>query len=73
MNEMKYQDYTAKIEYNSFDKIFVGTHCRIAPDIVSFHGSTVEELESAFHDAVEHYLEVCKKIGRDPNDPIPAN
>jgi len=27
-------------------------------DIVSFHGNTVEELESALHDAVEHYLEV---------------
>jgi predicted HicB family RNase H-like nuclease len=35
-------------------------------DIVGFHGSTVEELELAFHEAVEHYLEVCEKIGQEP-------
>lgn len=65
MNEMKYQDYTAKIEYDSMDKIFVG-HIIGIHDIVSFHGSTVEELESAFHDAVQHYLEVCERIGQKP-------
>ncbi len=65
MNEMKYQDYSAKIEYDSIDRIFVG-HISGIRDIVSFHGSTVEELESAFQDAVHHYLEVCETIGQKP-------
>ncbi len=65
MNEMTYQNYKAKIEYDSIDKIFVG-HIIGIRDIVGFHGSTVEELESAFHEAVEHYLEVCEKIGQEP-------
>jgi len=62
---MKYQDYSAKIEYDSMDKIFVG-HIIGIRDIVSFHGTTVGELESAFHEAVDHYLEVCAKIGQKP-------
>ncbi len=65
MNEMTYQNYSAKVEYDPVDKIFVG-HIIGIRDIVGFHGSTVEELEAAFHDAVDHYLEVCEKIGQTP-------
>jgi predicted HicB family RNase H-like nuclease len=65
MNEMTYQNYKAKVEYDPIDKIFVG-HIIGIRDIVGFHGSTVEELELAFHEAVEHYLEVCEKIGQEP-------
>ena len=65
MNEMTYQNYKAKVEYDPVDKIFVG-HIIGIRDIVGFHGSTVEELESAFHEAVDHYLEVCEKIGQEP-------
>ena len=65
MNEMTYQNYSAKVEYDPIDKIFVGHSIGIR-DIVGFHGSTVEELEAAFHDAVDHYLEVCEKIGQTP-------
>ena len=65
MNEMIYQNYLARVEYDPADKIFVG-HIVGIRDIVGFHGSTVEELESAFHEAVEHYLEVCGKIGQQP-------
>lgn len=65
MNEMTYENYKAKVEYDPIDKIFVG-HIIGIRDIVGFHGSTVEELESAFHEAVEHYLEVCEKIGQEP-------
>ncbi|MCP4424002.1 MAG: type II toxin-antitoxin system HicB family antitoxin [Chloroflexi bacterium] len=65
MNEMIYQNYSAKIDYDSIDKIFVG-HIVGIRDIVSFHGRDVDELESAFHKAVDHYLEVCGKIGQTP-------
>ena len=65
MNEMTYRNYLARVEYDPVDKIFVG-HIVGIRDIVGFHGSTVEELESAFHEAVHHYLEVCEKIGQQP-------
>lgn len=65
MNAMTYQNYAAKVEYDALDKIFVG-HIVGIRDIVSFHGSTVAELETAFQEAVNHYLEVCEKIGQKP-------
>jgi predicted HicB family RNase H-like nuclease len=65
MNEMSYKNYTAKIEYDPTDKIFVG-HIIGIRDIVGFHGETVTELEAAFQEAVHHYLEVCHKIGQTP-------
>ena len=65
MNIMRYQTYSAKIEYDPLDKLFVG-HLVGIRDIVGFHGHTVTELEAAFHEAVHHYLEVCEKIGQTP-------
>lgn len=68
MNEMKYKEYSAKVEeHYSVDKVFVG-HIVGIRDIVGFHGSKVEELESAFHEAVKHYLEVCEKLGQEPQN-----
>ena len=67
MNQMKYRNYSAVVEYDAEDRIFVG-HLLGIRDIVGFHGSTVEELESAFHEAVEHYLEVCEKLGQEPQN-----
>jgi len=65
MNKMSYRNYAAMVEYDAVDKIFVG-HILGIRDIVGFHGSTVKELETAFHDAVDHYLEVREKLGQEP-------
>lgn len=65
MNKMTYRNYSAMVEYDAVDRIFVG-HILGIHDIVGFHGSTVEELEAAFYEAVDHYLEVCEKLGQEP-------
>lgn len=72
MNEMTYQDYSVKVEYDPVDRIFVG-HMIGIRDIVGFHGSTVEELELAFCEAGHHYLEVCEKIGQPPQKSYSGN
>lgn len=68
MNRMKYQGYSAVVEYDADDRLFVG-HILGIRDIVGFHGSTVDELEVAFQEAVDHYLEVCERIGQKPQRP----
>lgn len=69
MNTMnKYRDYNARVEYDDDDEIFVG-HLAGIKDIVSFHGATVDELKQNFHEAVDHYLEVCEKLGEKPQKP----
>ena len=72
MNMMKYNIYIARIEFDEEDRIFVGRLAGIE-DIVSFHGSNVDELETAFHESVDHYLEVSEKTGRPAQKPYSGN
>jgi predicted HicB family RNase H-like nuclease len=72
MNMMKYKGYVARIEYDEEDRIFVGRLAGI-DDIVSFHGTTVDELETAFHESVDHYLEVSERTGRPAQKPYSGN
>ncbi len=60
---MKYKNYVARIEYDEVDRIFVG-HSAGIKDIVGFHGSTVDELEKAFREAVDNYLAISEETGR---------
>jgi predicted HicB family RNase H-like nuclease len=68
MNMMKYNGYIARIEYDEIDRIFVG-HLAGIKDIVGFHGSTVDELEQAFHETVDNYLAICNETGRPAQKP----
>lgn len=68
MNMMKYKSYIARIEYDEIDRIFVG-HLTGISDIVGFHGSTVDELEQAFHETVDNYLAICVETGRPAQKP----
>jgi predicted HicB family RNase H-like nuclease len=65
---MKYKKYVARIEYDEQDRIFVG-HLAGIKDIVGFHGTTVDELESAFHESVDNYLAICEETGRPAQKP----
>jgi predicted HicB family RNase H-like nuclease len=69
MNNMRYNGYTARIDYDDEDGIFVGRLAGIR-DIVSFHGETVDELRTHFHEAVDHYLSVCEARGEPPQKPF---
>jgi predicted HicB family RNase H-like nuclease len=68
MNAMTYSGYSARVEFDALDRIFVG-HVAGIRDIVGFHGKSVAELESAFHEAVDDYLAACKKLGQSPDKP----
>ncbi|MCU7937648.1 MAG: type II toxin-antitoxin system HicB family antitoxin [Candidatus Thiodiazotropha sp. (ex Dulcina madagascariensis)] len=72
MNMMKYKGYIARIEFDEEDRIFVGRLAGI-DDIVSFHGTTVDELEKAFHESVDHYIEVSERTGRPAQKPYSGN
>lgn len=68
MNTMSYKGYAARVEFDPEDRIFVG-HLAGVRDIVGFHGASVDELEHAFHEAVDDYLAACKKLGQSPERP----
>jgi predicted HicB family RNase H-like nuclease len=64
-NAMSYKGYSARVEYDDEDSIFTGRIAGIR-DGVGFHADTVEGLREAFREAVEDYLETCRKIGKEP-------
>jgi predicted HicB family RNase H-like nuclease len=64
-NVMNHKGYSARIEYDDEDGIFTGRIAGIR-DGVGFHGETVDELRTAFHEAVEDYIETCAKVGKEP-------
>jgi predicted RNase H-like HicB family nuclease len=53
---MKYKRYTARIEYSKKDNCLIGRVANIR-DIITFHGSSTNEIEKAFKQAVDFYLE----------------
>jgi predicted HicB family RNase H-like nuclease len=68
MNTMTYKGYTARVEYDERDNIFVGRILGIR-NIISFHGETVAELRAEFELAVRDYLVDCKQQGIPPEKP----
>ncbi len=68
MNTMSFKGYAARIEYSEDDGCFVG-HIADINDIVGFHGDSVAELRAAFEEAVDDYLETCRKLERTPEKP----
>lgn len=68
MNTMTYNGFAARVEYSEDDGCFVG-HIAGIRDVIGFHGESVAELRAAFMEAVDDYLETCKKLGQEPNRP----
>jgi predicted HicB family RNase H-like nuclease len=66
MDTMEYKGYRGAVRYSADDRVLHGRILGIE-DVVSFEGAEVEELEKAFHEAVDDYLALCEKLGRDPD------
>lgn len=72
MKTMNHKGYSAKVEFDAEDRIFVGRVVGIR-DVVSFHGESVGELETACREAIDDYLDACEKLGQQPNKPYSGN
>ena len=66
---MKYKEYSGKVIFDDDAKIFHGEVVGIK-DVVTFQGTTVEELEQAFKESVDEYLDFCKELNRKPEKPF---
>lgn len=67
MNTMTCKGYTARVEYDERDNIFVGRILGIR-NIINFHGETVAELRAEFELAVKDYRADCKQQGLHPEN-----
>ncbi len=71
MNTMTYRGYAAQMDFHTEDKIIVGRVVDIE-DIITFHGTSVAEFESAFKAAVDGYIHACEQLGQQQTNPPAA-
>ena len=64
-NIIKYKGYIGSIEFSEPDGIFYGKVQGIR-SLISYEGTTANELLTDFHDAVDSYLESCEANGDTP-------
>jgi predicted HicB family RNase H-like nuclease len=68
VNTLNYKGYSARIEFDAKDEIFFGRLAGVS-DVIGFHADSVTDLKQAFHDAVDDYVETCRKLGKAPQKP----
>jgi predicted HicB family RNase H-like nuclease len=69
---MKYKEYIGHVIYDDEAKIFHGEVMGLR-DVITFQGSTVQELERAFKDSIDEYLAFCKSRGERPEKTFSGN
>jgi predicted HicB family RNase H-like nuclease len=68
-NLIHYKGYIGKIEFDEESRIFHGEVINLH-DVVTFEGESVAELQQAFQDSIEDYLEFCAERGEKPEKPF---
>ncbi|HHJ4502161.1 TPA: type II toxin-antitoxin system HicB family antitoxin [Raoultella ornithinolytica] len=65
-NLMKYKGYYGSSNISFEDGVIHGK-IECINDLITYEGTTVDELRSAFEEAVDDYLATCKDIGKSPD------
>ena len=66
---LQHRGYTGQVEFDDEARLFHGEVIDLR-DVVTFQGRSVEELEEAFRDSVDDYLEFCELRGEEPDRPF---
>ena len=65
---MNYKGFVGIVEYDDEARIFSGEVINTRT-VITFQGTTVDEIENEFHASVDDYLEWCKEDGIEPEKP----
>lgn len=66
---LEYKGYFGSIEYSDDDDVLHG-RLEFIRDLVTYEGDDAKSLKSAFHEAVDDYLDLCAAEGRKPDVPL---
>ncbi len=67
-DNLEYKGYRGSIEYSREDHLFFGKVLFI-DSLLMYHGTSVDEIEQAFKETVDAYLDHCERTGKSPNKP----
>jgi len=63
---LKHKDYLGSVAFSSDDGVLHGKIIGIN-DLVTYEGSSVDELQKEFIESVEDYLTTCADLEKEPN------
>jgi predicted HicB family RNase H-like nuclease len=66
---MEYKGYIGKVEIDEEVGILYGEVINVR-DVITFEGTTVDEVQQAFRESVDDYLEFCAQRGESPEKPF---
>ena len=69
---MRYKGYIGEVNYDSESKLFHGEVIGLK-DVITFQGTSVDDLEKAFRDSIDDYLEWCKERNEKPEKTFSGN
>jgi predicted HicB family RNase H-like nuclease len=64
-NVLMHKGFAGNVKLNTTDKVFHGK-IEFITDLITFEGTSVDELEQAFQEAVDDYIELCGTVGKEP-------
>lgn len=66
---LQYRGYDGSVLFSAEDKMLHGRVLGLR-DMISFGGTDVRSLEKNFRDAIDEYLQFCKRRGKTPDTPF---
>ena len=66
---MTYKGYQAIVEFDEEARVLSGEVINTR-DVITFQADSAEEVEKAFQESVDDYLEFCKARGEEPEKPF---
>lgn len=66
---MEYKGYIGKVEIDEEAGILHGEVINIR-DVITFEGTSVDEIQKAFRESVDDYLDFCAQRGEAPEKPF---
>jgi predicted HicB family RNase H-like nuclease len=66
---MEYKGYIGKVEIDEEAGILYGEVINVR-DVITFEGTTVDEVQQAFRESVDDYLDFCAQRGESPEKPF---
>ena len=66
---MEYKGYVGKVEIDDDAGILYGEVINVR-DVITFEGESVDEVQKAFRDSVDDYLDFCAKRKESPEKPF---
>ena len=66
---LEYKGYTGNVEFDAEAGLFHG-EVLDTRDVITFQGTSVDDLQQAFQDSVDDYLDFCEERREEPEKPF---